>query len=554
MNTAEFVLALFGPEQLYRTRECLWNRWFRDIDLSVYQDVLQTDRGCAWFAYLMLVEYAAEDPERLHWMAVDQALQGDDAAADNKARDLLAREFCKACRAFVELLITEPPSKMSTLIPNSPLIPNWLDWEDWSGVEGNPFDAAFEQILSDHDQFQAEEFRSNICPHWVSDTAEERWKFWLDIKNPAGNRWSEVLAAVLWNAKVKAEYEIDSRKPRPYQITTVRESGGEYVKMPKSVHGINWALGGAGVIDGGYVAAPNVVRYVSRSAGLLPAGRRPHQQQLDIEIGANDTFVLSAVCDAQYLLTPNSAKLLLFFMVTAKPNDLVEGTLGELAQALNPSKRRIQARDRAVVSRAAHALDTIRVVFNDNTGTRLFIIGSPYDTEDTSADQTVSWRYNPIFTRAAEAHGLGVFKGEFVLNFDGALELTGNESALLRHYIFAAGSWNDAKRPNTNQFDAKYLPAYTIKEWAMRTNTLSLQAAQYLEEEDRGTRKKLRRKLSRDKLKTKENLEKLQDNHGLIKIEKSGRDKLKVLPPDECLDAFAAFRRGGGRPSDKWSS
>lgn len=401
------------------------------------------------------------------------------------------------------------------------------------------------ESLGDSGQKAAKELRRKSRKLWKESAAGADLYWWWMEAQDLPPRFVQALARVLWLDVVQPE-----RETPPFMIPSVLVRGSAYAKMPKAAGSISWSLGAPGIgieIDGSkYAQAPKVARYLSRGISVLPASARPSQRTLPIEILApEDTpFALRAVGDTQYVISPTGGKLLLLALATAKQSGMIKGTVAEVTRALNPNKQRIRARDYEITARAAWEQNRVRLILPDDTSVALLDVRMPRDPATAIPEQIMSWAYGPNFLDFAKQHGMKPLRGDFIMNLSGAMSLSAKEHPLLRQYIFACSLWNDSKNPSTGRFDPQYLPAYDIKTWALQTNTLSTAAVDYLREHD----PKKRHKLSRDRKLASEALESLNENHGLVVVKKTGRDRFKVLPPDSLLEAFEKFRGGAKRP------
>lgn len=393
---------------------------------------------------------------------------------------------------------------------------------------------------------RAETVRQYARERWAKGLkGAELYRLWVDDKDAP--RFMRQLAHTVWADEVQPD-----REASRFMVSSVRVQGDDYAKVGKTAGAISWALGAPGVgveIDGSqYAKAPKVARYLSRGVSVLPESSRPAQQTLPLELTDPDatSFALRAVGDTQYVISPTGGKLLLLSLATARPGGLMKGTVAEVTRAMNPTKKRIQARDYENTARAAWEQTRVRVVLPDDTSVSLLDMRMPRDPERATRDQTMAWTYGANFLQFAQGQGYKPLRGDFVMNLTGAMSLSANEHPLLRQYIFACGLWNDAKHPTSRRFDPNYLEAFTIKDWAAKTNSLSTAAVDYLKEHD----PKKRSKLSRDRKHAREALESLCDQHQLVVLEKVGKDRYKVLPPKPLLEAYEQHRKGARRPSE----
>jgi hypothetical protein len=129
----------------------------------------------------------------------------------------------------------------------------------------------------------------------------------------------------------------------------------------------------------------------------------------------------------------------------------------------------------------------------------------------------------------------GQLRGEFILNADGFMRISGNDSDAARMYLALCAMWNDYG------WDPDRLPFRRIDELARRANQLSEQARLVLDEGD-GDRNQLRQ----GRHQTKKAVEKLADEYELVgdlEIKGSeGSRELKIRPNDRHREAWAHLR------------
>jgi hypothetical protein len=393
----------------------------------------------------------------------------------------------------------------------------------------------------------AQDIRDRNRARWAArDTAKDGpWDWWIGGEHTS--RALQALAIEVWHLELMDEHHrVSSAVQARPNIVVVDED--QYVKIGKGLMPASWALGAPGVeveVDGDlYTATSGVVRYVSRAMGVRPdKDGRPSGVQLPLDLQTDMVPVtVAAVRDTQFVINPRAAKQLLFMFATGRRNGLVELSVEDMTRQVNPELKRYQKRDHEQTTVDALSLSRTRLVFPDGYNAQILEIHhAPGDGMGA-----LQWGFTRGFTKRLETQTK--LLGEFVLNLSGAMRLTARQSPELRAYVFAAGQWNDAKRPGTgtDTFDAHYLPAYTIEQWGAQTNTLSEAAVEYLQE---GGKDK-RRRLSASKADVRRWLEALQDEHGLVRIEKQGKQgkRFKVLPPDALLEAYRLHRSGARRP------
>jgi len=386
---------------------------------------------------------------------------------------------------------------------------------------------------------------------------ETRWKPWA--KADGKPRWLLELARVTWLHEAKREADA-----RPFAPTVVRANGDRWAKQPKVIAPVSWAMGAPGMraikLDGeNYAPEPGVaVKLVPRSFALL-AGidgheRRPHQTVLALESEEDQTALAVAVVGAtNYAISPLAAKLALLVLASedVRSGKLQRSTLEQLAQNSHPGAR-IQPRE---LHATAAALDDLR---------RLFVYlpnGTKIQTFDTTSAASPGFAVKDLVVKlglartfldalASGVHGGTLrgneYNGDFLVNLDAAMRLPGKRPALLRHYIRAAAHWNASFKPG-GAFDEGKLPAYTAEKWGAMTNSLPPGVVEYLDAGGKRTSSTQRAAFSKSRKSMLEDLEYLHEN-GLVRFEKSGRDRFRLLPPDAYQVAWTLARKAGARP------
>ena len=376
---------------------------------------------------------------------------------------------------------------------------------------------------------------------------------------PIPPRIIRFLARCLW-LKINAQ-----EQAQPMSVRRFTAGGSEYVKVPKALGAASWITGGPGLraeIDGHtYTETADhrgtITRLIPRSHDLTPDlqdATYSHQGNLPLDMYEGGTpLAVLAVQQAASLhgmrddmISPPAitGKVLVMLMATAvNRTQLTKGTLGELAQELYPTRDRIQKRD--LESLAAGLLWTkgLHLWLPDKTAVQVFDIVAPFRPEDADKSQTILYSTGKGFDELTGKGGADpLFRGWFVLNYSGFMALPNKRPALQSHYIRAAAMWNDAKDFKTSEFDPEWLKPYSLDNWCALTNTLSQRTVEYLRQKRQGPDK--RRDLSKDLKRAHEELEELQDEHGLIRIERKGRKKeYLILPPEELLEANRVIRQ-----------
>lgn len=493
-----------------------------------------------------------EDPNLWHYTIARRALADERVRKGNqRARDRLARALCdNALELWRRLDLFTPlehPSKLTETRGD-------LLWVDT--LAANLF-----ETTGDHGKQLAQALRNAsrkrvkaYDKHPIS--LAKLWLPWHSHRCPSQPKPSILLqfCKVLWIDVAKPALDL-THSPQFRLGGVIPSDGAHYSKLPKVSGAMSWAVGReTGVeidvdveIDGEhYTRAPNLARYMSWGAATLRDPHQPSERQLAIELGDEEgdielPFAPPALRGMPNLLSPVAGKLGLLFLTTTR-EDIVQGTVGELAKKLFPHKSRLRSRDFIATARAIRELDRVKIVLEDDTSVRIFDLRAPSSPEAATKDQAVYWAYSRQFLEALR-YRLGPLKGEFVMNFTGAMKLEGKRPSLFRHYMFACATWNDAKNPITKRFDPNYLRAFEAKEWAAYTNTLSQSAIEYLQDGDLA----LRQKLSDDLRKVRRDLEVLEVEYGLIRVEKLDRQRFKIHPPEPLLEAYEMHRRGGHR-------
>ena len=518
---------------------------------------LRTHWGLAIWTWYLLQRLATKDPEKFHYDVAQWSLEilGKKKRTRRRTtRRALARALCDHSKGLFNDFLDH--------FQNEKWIPE-IEKPSEKFMLNNifSFDAILEKNLFTYGKKgkeKAEHIRESSTSRCNRSTDPEViWKLWMNLKDhktlSLKSYFLEFYSEFLWDKVAKSEVY-----STPYKFLSVPpgEDDDHYCKILKLSAILGWSLGGTGMmteskdaenitIDGDiYQKAPKIVRYVSKAVGVMPRSHRSGQSILPVELHESTSVTLQARGGQKYVLDPYAGKMFLFMLTTCPKSGLVKGTVDELTRVLNPTKKRIQARDRIATVQAARNLREVWMIMPDDTDIQVFDIRAPSLLDKVTKNQPICWSFSNQLTTAIKNDELKFLKGEFIINLSGAMRLSGNESGALRQYIFSCALWNDAKNPASKRFDPKYLPTYTIEEWAAATNTLNSGSVEYLEELDPDKR----RKLSNDRKKVWQSLKLLSEKYGLIKIEKNGENKFKVLPPDSLLDAYDQHRKGHRRP------
>ena len=491
-----------------------------------------------------------EDPNLWHYTLARRVLASERVReGDQQARDKLARVFCdNALELWRNLGLFTPIEELSKLTETR---------DDQLWVDALAADL-FETTGS-HGKQLARALRNasrrRVKAHQKRlKSLAKLWLPWHSHRRHSQPKPSILLqfCKVLWRDVAKPELAL-KHSPKFRMGGVIPSDGAHYSKLPKVSGAVSWAVGReTGVeidveIDGEcYTRAPNLARYMSWGAAILRAPHQPSERQLAIELGDEEgevelPFAPPTLRGGPNLLGPVAGKLGLLFLTTTR-EDIVQGTVGELAKKLFPHKKRLLSRDFVATARAIRELDRVKIVLEDGTSVRVFDLRAPSIPEAATKNQAVYWAYSRQFLEALR-YRLGPLKGEFVMNLTGAMKLEGTKPSLFRHYMFACATWNDAKNPITKRFDPNYLRVFEAKEWAAYTNTLSQSAIEYLQDGDTSKRQKL----SDDLRKVRQDLDLLEAEYGLIKVEKLDQQRFKIHPPQPLLEAYEMHRRGGRR-------
>jgi hypothetical protein len=203
-------------------------------------------------------------------------------------------------------------------------------------------------------------------------------------------------------------------------------------------------------------------------------------------------------------------------------------------------------------------LDELRRLFvylPDGSKVQVFYARSARSPENAKADMDIVWGLIPDFVAILHAGIVGgtlkgtEYRGEFLINMDGAMRIPAKRPSLLRHYIRAAAHWNAAFKPGSSgEFDASMMQAYTAEQWTAMTNSLPAGVVEYLGANDSTRRTSTQRaQWSKARKAMDEELAELEATK-LVTIAKEGRGRFKLLPPPVYQEAWAQSRKAGKRP------
>lgn len=521
-TVAELVAALQSPRPSARIRRDVGMMWIiASADVppfalgALYLAAIATPAGKEQAARRVLRTWTPADPDKRHFDVARTELEhAKHPGDDSKARLDLAGAVLDELRTLAAALDVD----------NGPLA------DDANGEAARDALAERLRTIGDKGRTLADDPKL---------TADDPWRYWL-AEPPICVDW---LARALWHDKVRPE-----TVAKPARALGARVGGDRYVKLPKLAHGVGWALGAPGVqveIDGDrYAQAPGLTFYVSRSAGLLPKGAQlASQLSLDVGVLGDDVpLAVRVVGDAQAVVSAVAAKAGLWMMATAPAGaGLTSCTLRDFTKALRPGYKRIQARDYQDTARAFRVWRGLTIVMPDDTDVTLFDIRAPRLAETADPDQQLWWGWTQSAALVAnEGAGLSALTGWFLLNLDGAMRLDARHPIDLRTYLYAMTLTNDVRRRPDR------VPELTIPQLAAQVNALSEQAVQY-----RAGQGKNRRAASEGQRQTKDSLERLSQEAGLLDVEWIGKGRhrrFKLLPPKALLEAWQQFRAG---PVDK---
>jgi hypothetical protein len=445
----------------------------------------------------------------------------------------------------------------------------WLDeWTDGSAFNGTLEDArekARNRWQNDHES-------PGLLGLWTFDEPIP-WKLRPVI----------IVAEHLWkhDDDLEAEWKRQGN-PVPAKAKGTRhgENQDVYAKMPKTAGAatmrgrleyqtgetaepvdIDQDAGELTIDDERYTNAPGILRVVPQTWGVQPndADRnKPHQTKLPLSFEpADDTNVSLAFrvfTDSQALLRPTAAKTVVaLHLLAPETGELGTIDLGALTRWVNQGRARPgQKRNRETIRENLYTIRQLGIPPSlDGDSAHLshnvqMLEIHPPDSLDKSADvlfgRTRGFQ-NLVASLEAASGTLGRLNGTFVMNADGFMRISGNDSDAARMYLTLCAMWND------HRWDPDAIPWTDLNELAVLANTLSLPARRYLAG-DGGDRTRL----AQDRKQTKGTAAKLLEEHELIgDIETKGdgrHRKLRILPTDEHRDAWERITTHGNRPID----
>jgi hypothetical protein len=397
------------------------------------------------------------------------------------------------------------------------------------------------------------------------------WELWADPSySPPGCRAARGLARVLWRERVAPQLERE-RTARPFALSTVSHAGDRYAKAPKILAPISWAMGAPGMravkMDGDtYAPEPGVAaKLIPRSFALLAElvpdhARKPHQTALAVGYHEEPIALAVAVTGAtSYAISPIAAKLALVMLASdnVRQGRLQRVGLGRLATWVHPTAKRIQPRELQATSRALDELRGVFVFLPDGRKAQVFDAVSAATPELARADMEIAWGLTSTFAAVLGTDVTGPkltgaeYRGDFLVNLDGAMRIPAKRPSLLRHYIRGAAHWNAAFKPGSRGvFDPSRLPTYTAAAWATLTNSLPPGVVEYLRAAGKAGRAATsthRAAWSKERAAMMDDLAELEAM-GLVVVEHKGQDGFRLLPPAVFLEAKNEAMKNGPRP------
>lgn len=354
----------------------------------------------------------------------------------------------------------------------------------------------------------------------------------------------------------------------PLRITggTARGEPDRFVKMPKPIAAVSWAMGAEGVrVDGdAYAQEPKLVdALLPKTWQLLPKDHdtRPHQTAWPMATDGNEPepFAVALASSAgasklQRIMGTEAAKIAL--LVLADPQvqkaGLTRAQLGQLTRMVRPGAKRIQPRDYVATASALEELKGLHTFLPDWRKVQIFDVTTPFTPKAARGDMEIlagiTGTFREVLARARDRQLTGPnlrgneFAGWFLVNIDGVMRLPNTEPHLLRLYVRAAATINAAFHLDGAGFDSSKLSGYTIDRWAALANALPHGVAEHLQAKSKSRSRIVEATKARRAL--RDDLDALRDEYQLVRIEKVG-DKYKLLPTEGHLEAWQVMRAKG---------
>lgn len=530
------------------------------------------------------------DPTPEHRRYADYALERDDSPDSpedipDRFRDQLARRIGEAfqsytdCeRDFLDQYCTEDEdghprikpeyqehfggAKLSVTLGMHPWptdfdIANGMLWKDKVGI-----DWLAEQTDGDGLAGTLDDAYNQARERWQQHhDSRELFGFWfdLDARIPMYVQPFATVSRWLWLNEVKPEIARRQNKQRA-TLQGVQYGNDTFAKIDKTMGAVSTKgklshqrdgdtqpvdvedASDLEIDDERFTNAPGVLRMIPQQWGIahdeLP---EPSALQLplmvDPEDGASVAFRMFA--DSQVQLTAKAAKIAVgLHLLSPQSGGLGSVELGELTkwihQGLSKPGRK---RNRRAVRDNLIGVRSLGVPSNlDGTGRNIQIFEiHPLDSLEPDAEVVFGHTrgFEQFLHEIQTTDGpLRSLNGWFLLNADGFMRISGNDSDAARMYLTLCALWND------HNWDPDRIPFRSIDELARRANQLSEQARLALSGE--GTN---RDQLRQGRHQTRKVLEKLIDEHGLVAtLDEKGQRKVKILPNERHREAWAHLR------------
>lgn len=431
---------------------------------------------------------------------------------------------------------------------------DWLEAEGWDGWSTGP-----------------EGGRNAARTRWDNNDGAELLALWVDPDEPIP--WKlrplETLGRYLWRHEVKPEWD-RLTKATPARVQGLRHGQDQdlFGKFEKAVAATT-ARGrleraGAGeieavdinetgdfTIDGErYSDAPGVLRVIPQTLGVTPTdfeNLHPYQVQLPLSLdGSRVSLALRVYADSQVILRPTAAKLLVaLHLLAPSSGELGTVPIGALTEWLNKGRARPgRKRNREQVRDNAYAIRGLgiptRIEGADDAlshNVQMLEVHPPESTDKNAEIKFGRTRgfHSLIQSLKNAADPWKKLNGAFVMNADGFMRISGQDSDAARMYLTLCAFWNDRR------WDPDRMAFLSLHELAILANTLSMPARKYLDGEG-GNAPRLRK----DRSKTEKAVAKLVEEYRLVgelEAKGSGRHReLRILPTEEHREAWNRIR------------
>lgn len=356
-----------------------------------------------------------------------------------------------------------------------------------------------------------------------------------------------------------------------------------YRHMPKVAGSLTWSLGSTARVSQvdthQYIQAPMMAELIRSAVEGDNSTHHPHQVGLSLKRpihGSEDEQLTLPfeVGETQLALSPMEAKAFVYLASHApRRPGIVQENLQTIVEAFYPQDdpKNFSARCQELVE-TLHELRQIRLVLPDGTDLSIFDIRVATHPDQTYAEQPVHYGFtsnflalmNETIPKAAPGSPLKMLNGRFLYNATAALGFSGNEAPLMRYYLTAAASWNDAwgyqPRMGRDTFPQDRLPIYTDIEWGLLTTSFSPAVVEYLSAKRAGAKNKdipqartRSGNLSDQRKDIRARLEALHER-GLIELDKiqwvpRKPYRFRILPTSSYVDAYHESARLQGEAS-----